>query len=472
MKNPGQDDLDNKLTHRDARMQERQFFEHDAPWATTFRHHQSLFGTNQLQNSLSVTLATQMTKSLPTIQTQVLTRLASIETDLKNIPQPPTHNATRIIADILLDFSSHVRREMEAEYPCRNWRNIWDSLYKEFHESLLSMKPTMVTKGKLDKGIFDAVTPGKSVDSAYVIDSGDEGENTNTAQSPETPSKKRKVESTPGSMRPPLSRYQTPSRTTPIRTLDLKTVGYANLRTKFQLDDISEYLKETSKSRLPGQLDPKVVDELIIDTLKHWEQPTKRFFEGLKTALTRTVDDIFRQHFGPWTGSAVYHKARDVVEQLLNSNFTEQEDVMASESLTDEREGPYVFNEQLFEREFTDTKEQYRRARYNARVKVYGQEMTQQTGKEWTPMDEDKLRKDEKKRGVLMAEPYGIEIDVIARVTSYYMIAARRFYESVCIRIESKFFKRLRASLRDDLETSLGIYEEKNGGFLSYNVVC
>ena len=44
VKNPSQDDIDRGLTHRDARMEERQFFERTEPWATTFRDYQVRLG--------------------------------------------------------------------------------------------------------------------------------------------------------------------------------------------------------------------------------------------------------------------------------------------------------------------------------------------------------------------------------------------------------------------------------------------
>ena len=50
-------------------------------------------------------------------------RLEGIDVKLKHLPEPPICNAARIISDILLSFSSHIQREMEAEYPCTEWRN-------------------------------------------------------------------------------------------------------------------------------------------------------------------------------------------------------------------------------------------------------------------------------------------------------------------------------------------------------------
>jgi hypothetical protein len=471
VKNPGQDVIDRGLTHQEARVQERQYFEWSEPWNTTFRmpEYQGRFGTEKLQSSLSVTLAKQMVHKLPIIRDQVHARLAQIKAELDLLPEPPTYNATRIVSDIVLSFSTHIRQEMGAEYPCREWRNTWESLYENFFEDLLSMKPTMRPIGDLDKGIFAAATPGKSVDNAMVIDSEDDDEV--MSENPKTPSKKRKVEEvSPGSMPPPSSRRDAPSRSqaTLDPSLDPKltrqgSIRYIELRKRFKLDDLARHLRETSKSRLPDQLDPKVVDDLILATIEHWELPMKQFFVNFKRELTRSVREIFTKHFGQWAGSALLDKAWTIVEQLLTSNFSEQENVMATESLNDEHEGPYVFSQDMLNREKVQIREQYRQGRFSARLKAYAQEMMEETQKNFTSQDEAKLRKDEKKLALLNAEPYEKEVDVIARVTSYYLMAARRFHESICIRIESKFFKRLRTSLRDDLENGLGIHDNENG---------
>jgi hypothetical protein len=67
---------------------------------------------------------------------------------------------------------------------------------------------------------------------------------------------------------------------------------------------------------------------------------------------------------------------------------------------------------------------------------------------------------------VLNHEPYVVELSVVAQVTTYYMLAARRFHDAVCMRIESKFFKQLRTQLRDELENGLGLNDGSEGKIL------
>ena len=129
VKNPDQLMLNNHLTHKEAREQEYLFFAKTEPWCSGLRDHQSRFGTANLQQYLSEQLATLMLRALPTIYTQVQDRLNEIELGLRKLPEPPpSHSAVRKISDLLIDFSTIVRKEMEADYPCKDWMSLWRNL--------------------------------------------------------------------------------------------------------------------------------------------------------------------------------------------------------------------------------------------------------------------------------------------------------------------------------------------------------
>jgi hypothetical protein len=462
VKNPAQDAIEKGLTHSAARNDEDMFFASNEPWSKMLKDHQGRFGTKNLQAHLSVKLTAKILDRLPVIHQEVHTRLEEVETELKQLPEPPTLNSVRTVSDIVQAFAQHIRKEMEAKHPYRQWRNTWQTLYKEFFQNLTSMRPTLMIYGKLDAGIFEASMPGKSTDDSVLIESDDEGDlDTPMTDNPETPSKKRKMEEDSSPMK-----FQTP-RKTPSKPSGIRPpapeVVFSTLRKKFNLDEVASHLKEASKSRIPDQLDPEVVNDIIIATIQHWGQPLKKFFDELERKLKLMIQSIFREHFGPWSDSALYKEALTIVENILTSNFAEQRGTMAKESLEDELEGPFVFNEDRFNDERNKIKQNIRQARYKARQSTYTKEMMAQTGRQWTPQDAERLKKDDKKQALLNHEPYQQEIDVIARVTGYYMYAANRFYESVSKRVESKFFKRLRVGLRDELEGGLGIYDNLDG---------
>ncbi|KAF1829164.1 interferon-induced GTP-binding protein Mx [Decorospora gaudefroyi] len=473
VKNLGQDEIDQGMTHQQARAQEQQFFSQEEPWATTFEKYQLRFGTLNLQSFLSGKLAEQITKKLPTIDREINIRLQQVEAELQQFPEPPTHNASRIIYDVLLDFSQHVRKEIEAEFPCKIWRNNWEALQKAFFDALASMKPTMKTNGRRDARIYFRTLgskTGTSAKEAIPLDDDEEEDDddaedgdTSMSNNPETPKKKRKFDETlgPSPVTTPLNHRRSQN---PVET-DARAIfpDFSNLREHFDLDKVTQYLAENSQSKIPGQVEPRVVDNMMLNTLKHWAQPLEQFFNTLEKQLRDQVKVAFEETFKKWQGSALYHNTWTIVEEMLTLNFHQQRTTMADESLNDEKEGPYIFHDEIFQHEKETMLEHYHEHRCIARMKTYKKEKLQHAGKATSASDEEKLKRDPRIMAELEREPYEVEIGVVAQVTTYYMLAARRFHDAVCMRIESKFYKQLRTQLRDELENGLGLKDDKEG---------
>ncbi|KAH7074308.1 interferon-induced GTP-binding protein Mx [Paraphoma chrysanthemicola] len=464
VRNLGQDQIEAGATHQDARTQEQYFFETEEPWSTTLQSHKARFGTYGLQSFLSGKLAEQIVARLPIIQKEIDHRLLAIEADLQQYPKPPTHNASRIIFDIVLEFSQDLRRELEGEWPCKSWNNEWKYQRKAFFDGLISLKPTMATLGNRDQGLF-AISisnaflggiSGRSATDSIVIDE-EEREITDTdtqmSETPSTPTKKRKVEGTP--VPSPLQTHRSGTKE--------PSPDFSEKRMKFQLDAVAEYLADSSKTTIPGNTEPRVVHDMMLKSFSNWELPVKAFFDGLEQKLRQLVKRLFDRHFEKWQGTELNGAAWKIVEEMLNLNFHQQRTTMADESLGDEKEGVYIFHAEIFAQEKDTIIQQYRQARFKARFNTYKTERLRRLQKGMSPTEEAKLLRDPKMMALLNREPYSVELDVAAVVTSYYMTAARRFHDSICMRIESKFFRQLRTQLRDELEQGLGIHDEAQG---------
>jgi hypothetical protein len=451
------------VTHEDARVQERNFFDTKEPFSSAFQKHRSRFGTSNLQAFLAGKLAEQITNKLPIIEEEMDARLHEIDNDLKHYPEPPTHNASRIIFDLVLEFSQSVQQEIHGDFPCKDWRPIWKALQKSLFGSLVSLKPTMATAGSRDNGIYKLFLNSSKSSKDVIVVSDDENEDdidgdVRMSMAPETPTKKRKTESTPGPS--PLKKNGS-SHTD--ETPKVPIPDFSDRRTKFQLDAVSKYLEETSNARVPGQLEHKVTDAMMLKTLEHWELPLNRFFDKLEELLRSQLHDLFEKCFRRWSGTALYKTAWAIVTDMVVLNMHQQRTIMASESLEDERNSVYVFHDEIFSHDKEAVLEHYRQARSRARFGVYKTERTKYTGKTATQVEQVRMLKDEKLVALLNHEPYSVELDVAAGIATYYMTAARRLHDSICMRIESKFFRQLRTQLRDELENGLGIHDEIKG---------
>ncbi|KAL1610635.1 hypothetical protein SLS60_002305 [Paraconiothyrium brasiliense] len=459
VKNPDQLMLNNQLTHQDARSHEKHFFATQEPWCSSLRGHHGRFGTANLQQFLSEKLAGQMVKALPGIYEQIQARLDEVDAQLRLIPEPPpTYGAARIIMDLLIGFSDHVRKEVEGAYPCKEWRNLWKDLQKQFFEGLEAMKPTMVRRGQNDRGLYNSTLSGKSSDDPVCLSDEDSDDDRADNAPPETPQSKRKLEHTPAPTPSKRFRVSVPSIPTPSKIKPVHGVDYNGKRRVFQLDEVSHHLEANSQSKIPGHIEPKVVDDLVKQTIAHWDVPMNKLFDELEDGLTRFIRLTFERFFQPRQDTKLYIEAWKIVENILKTSLTEQR-TMAKDAYNDEWEGPYTFHKAIFNREKKAMREKYRAARIETRLKIYMEEMAQIVGEEKVHT-KDKLLKNESLCSRLQQEPYETEIDVIAQITSYYVLAFHRFHDSICMRVQSKLFTRLQTKLRDDMDETLGIHDE------------
>lgn len=472
VKNLNSDEIQRGLTHYDARRLEQQFFSTVAPWSTDLQAYQSRFGTINMQQYLSTQLGNRVLSKLPVIRQQIEDRLAVVDSELNRIPDTPLHTATCTVADVVQAFANNVSSEMAGDHGHMAWNNIWDELEQTFWDMLLTLKPTMLTSGALDQGLFTTSLPGRSADESIVIDSDDDGE---MSTAPETPSKKRKHDAQPkrepNTPAPSPRGFRTPTKPasrssrqqSSASSASTQNDDIARFKKQYKLDDVTLYIRQNSKSRVPGQIDPKVREEMMLSALDHWPLVVRKFFKEFEHRLNQRMQVLFDVHFNAWRGSELYTASFAIVRSLLDNNLHEQRTTMATESLNDEREGPHIFHKDIVKKEKADMAERYVQARLNARFKAFITEAEAHHERAWSPAEKEKIRKDERKMAIIKEEPYSHEIDLVADITTYYMIAARRLHDSITMRIESKFFKQLRDKLRDQLQDELGIYDEQRG---------
>ncbi|KAF2117059.1 P-loop containing nucleoside triphosphate hydrolase protein [Lophiotrema nucula] len=464
VKNLSQVDIDDGLTHPDARRQEQLFFE-TQPWSTSFRQHKDRFGTRNLQAYLSKTLAAHTVKALPSIRSEIRGRLQKVQQDLDLIPEPPTYNAVHVVSDILREFTRHVEHEIDGEYGHHKWRNAWRGVQKHFSDCLTSLKPGLFPVGKKDHSFWNRPAGEKVVEVIVLDDDDDDGDGAGAVRASsifETPKKRKLDDGTPiprtTPNKPVITREAstpTPSIPKPREPLPL----FGDKAMKFTLDGVTAHINEFSNSTFSDQLHPKVTDNMIRHTIKDWELPLDDFFQQFQATLIRHMLMIFNDHFGKWRKSELYDTAWKIVEDMFMGHM-EGLRFDATETLEEEREGPYMFFvDEVLSSEVQKVRERYGNARFNRRKKMYFTAMEQATNR---TIDENaELRKDNGRlRGVIAAEPYRHEIKFIADVTSYYNVASRRFHDAICMRVKHKVFKALRTELHGELESRLDIHGE------------
>jgi cell fate (sporulation/competence/biofilm development) regulator YmcA (YheA/YmcA/DUF963 family) len=451
------------LTHNDARQLEQEFFSTSAPWADDLQRYRHRFGTVNLQHYLSMQLGKQMVAKLPGIKQKIQNRLQEVEAELSQIPEIPLHTAQRTVCDVLQAFTVDVRNEVNGDHGYESWDIIWQTLQQKFWTVLKESRPTMMTTGRRDVGIFTSALPGGSSDGAIVIDDSDE-----STETPETPSKKRKHDSstkretqTPAPSNNPFVTPKKPAARTPKarRTGPSRNPAVVDTRKVFNLDEVAAHVAQSSKGRVSGGLHPKARENLMLSALSHWETAIDGFFDELKDQLTQRVQVLFDSHLCNWKDSQFYKESLVLVKAILENHVSEQRTVMAGEALKAERLRPYTIDEDIFDADKLVVMQRYRDARFKARYKQYLREASEYYERDLSQTEKDRMLKE--KTALFKSEPYERELNLVADVTTYYTIAARRLVEGIVMRIDDKFFQALRNTLLDQLRDDLNIMGEQ-----------
>lgn len=341
VKNPNQGDLNRKLAHDEARSKEREFFSNEEPWSTVFEALDKRFGSKNLQEFVSDQLAVQIYRIIPDLQRDIAARVVEVEADLEGLPAPPS-NPVETINDVILEFSELVRNAMRGDNGCISWRNQWDEIHASLSRDLATLQPKLrVSPGKRDT--FSDLMPKNSADNAIVLSDDDDDGEIVTAPNPSPKKRKLEEQSSPAA-RPS-------SRSGPLD--DLKMC--------FVLDEVSDYLDQHSKSEVPDLVDPKVVAQIMRDTLQNWKTLLSRFFVKLSKGTESALQELFDKKFGTWRTSTIYPSAWKVLQSILKDILEEQE-IMAWDALTDELEGPFILHA-TFKAEWAAVYERYAEAR-------------------------------------------------------------------------------------------------------------
>ncbi|CBX96177.1 similar to dynamin family protein [Plenodomus lingam JN3] len=475
VKNLNKQEIRDGLGHREARANEMEFFS-KGRWASNLRRFQDRFGTKNLQLYLSKQLAKRTFNRLPEIRSQIRAQLNDIENELERIPVTPAHSAVRAITDHIMEFSLDVRYEMEGEHGYTEWWNTWERIQNDFRNALMAMKPALMTKGLLDEGIYACTLPGTSADNAFPIDSDDDDDI--PMHDVQVSPKKRKLEDssqTQSSSKSAVMGAKQHPKGSPSKRSEKKPVpsGFAKFKKSYNLDAVVHEISQSSKSKIPNQIHPKVRDAMIVEPLKDWRRPMNLLFSNLENEISSRMQFLFNKHFVKRQGTELFQQSWKIIHEILSNNINQQQTTMAQEALEDELEGPYIFHQDVFNQEKATVREIYRQHRQHMRFGVFLSEANGSLGRKLTQNEQDKVRKDNMKMALIAKEPEPYEkvIDLIAEITSYYNIAARRFHDSICMRIESKFFKQLRTQLREELETGLGIRDEDHGPVIAQRLL-
>lgn len=138
---PSSEELKSGISHASARAKEVEMFTKHAPWNNELRQFRERFGTVNLQVRLSRLLAGVVTKSLPSMISNVQRKLELIESDLTKYPKPPDDGCLSIVFNLIHDFRTGVEKTMLGEYRFNAFILQWRALVENYRKILFDAKP-------------------------------------------------------------------------------------------------------------------------------------------------------------------------------------------------------------------------------------------------------------------------------------------------------------------------------------------
>lgn len=427
-KQPSQAELDDGVTHQDARTHERHFFARNE-WTSGLVQFRSQFGTPNLQGAISQKLTSHILNDLPEIVMRVETRLAQVSAQLATFPDVPLSPSLTVMAEIqtlVAAITEHIRGD--------GLENRFRSQYKDIlgglHRELKAVRPDVEMK-----------TPGYQNPAISIDSDEDDVEATPTpiryTTATPTSSKKRKandgtplhpVKPEPGTLPPPAQMI-------------------------FKLDQVKQAYDAGSNSGLPDQLNPKVTDHLISTALQGWNQLVGSLLAEVRTLLETMLSSTIRTSLSSRQHTQLCQQSDSVVSRFFNELMREQSEVI-SHLLACEQHKPMTFSSMKKEKDNIAARLVSRRLEH--RINEYFDTMESKGFKPTSAADRKKKQSDtEWQQKTLRADSYGREVTALATPIAYYDIASSRLLDNIGTHLETGLMYAMQTGLHDCLTTGL-----------------
>lgn len=141
---PSQTRLQEGITHREAREEEKKFFKSN-DWTRRFPGTEDRVGTNRLASQLSSMLVKSIMNTLPDIRTEVFKQDLFLEEELSKLPGPPS-NAVQEVHSTVHAFNARISQRLQdgGKDGFDDLWNAWQTLSIQFKSDIINLRPTIV----------------------------------------------------------------------------------------------------------------------------------------------------------------------------------------------------------------------------------------------------------------------------------------------------------------------------------------
>jgi hypothetical protein len=251
---------------------------------------------------------------------------------------------------------------------------------------------------------------------------------------------------------------------TPFQSVENLGKGFTNL------SEISKTILSNTRPGLPGLVNIKTYNDLCLQSVASWKFPLEIFINETLHMLRQQLENILKKRMGVYEQTQLYRVAGAHLQKFLDNQMEEQRKCL-KELFELETYRSFTINRTaILENQATELRslQQIRRI-VRARAFVEKQVRLGQKKRLPVEMTMEERSKEMNKRAAeikdeqLGPDPFKLELEVAAYIRGYYMTAALRFVDSVCLSVHGKLFRNISQSIFYYLETQLGIAGSPDG---------
>lgn len=370
---------------------------------------------------------------LPEILARVKNRLDEVHAQLELFPDRPTHPTYTVISEIqklATTIADHVKGESDVNL----FRNDFLEIVTNFKKVLLKAKPTLEMK-----------TPGWQAPALSLLSDGDDAPDATPTPLPVrasvTPSSRKRPHNNNINTTTPSSRRIKPDPATP-----------AVQKSSYTLESLRSEYERGSISGVPGSVNSKVTDRLILQTLKGWTGAVDRLLSDADAAVRDLIAQAMDQDMSTRSSTQFYVRTQNTLTDLITQLVKDESDRIRY-LLACEQEKPVTFSKWD--------------ALKNSRIRdFHASRALQRTKEHFETLEADKPRSTpQEKRAEKAKDAAWVQanlgddewkevIESAARISAYYDTAAMCFVDTVAKNLEFGLLRPLR------LEVAPRLFEE------------
>lgn len=271
------------------------------------------------------------------------------------------------------------------------------------------------------------------------------------------------------------------SKSFPIVTTAAASSGQAPLMLsqahRLTLPQIRNIIESTATARIPGQVDPTAITNLIRQSINLWNPVVHDFLNSCGGLMNRQVHYCFTSVFKEYQKSPIFQGVYEILNTLVQENFDSQKTLierlwrLEREQISTLNEDYQSFmanhHEKLSDRRKRNLDDQRKLAAANAAAEAALNEDNNATGNANGGGGGGGTPSPRKKRNPTAAlpaamldnspDPYRKEIEVLAQVRAYNEVAQKRFVDNVYMSIQGELVNGFRKNILDALQNGLGL---------------